>query len=347
MRLNDALPRDHRRSRDATRCAPTACCCTCDAGDARCRSRSATRCSEMRRLARPPARRLGLSRRAASRTRAGSRPRCRRARSPARATLERFLDDALWQAGHATLPFVAAAHDAPERLVELDLAHDAALAQPRRQPREPQPGRARISTRARGASAAPDCAACARRARRRRRGTSRRCSARRSRRSTSTATRRFACTCTASRAGCVSAAVRLGLRRPERGAGDCRRGPRRRSTRCSRAARISTWLAQTQTAPLHDLLGRRPRAALLAPLHILTDGVPVSHDHSHGHDRTVTRTTPWDGPGRFAERARRLRATSRDAPFTVGIGGPVGSGKTALLLALCRRAARSTCGSAS
>jgi urease accessory protein len=41
--------------------------------------------------------------------------------------LERFIHDALWQAGHTTLPFVAAAHDAPERLVELDLAHDAAL----------------------------------------------------------------------------------------------------------------------------------------------------------------------------------------------------------------------------
>jgi urease accessory protein len=41
--------------------------------------------------------------------------------------LERWLQDALWQAGHTTLPFVAAAHDTPERLVELDLAHDAAL----------------------------------------------------------------------------------------------------------------------------------------------------------------------------------------------------------------------------
>jgi urease accessory protein len=41
--------------------------------------------------------------------------------------LERFIDDAIWQAGHMTLPFVAAAHDAPRRLVELDLAHDAAL----------------------------------------------------------------------------------------------------------------------------------------------------------------------------------------------------------------------------
>jgi urease accessory protein len=42
-------------------------------------------------------------------------------------SLERFLDDALWQAGHMTLPFVAAAHDLPARLPELDRAHDAAL----------------------------------------------------------------------------------------------------------------------------------------------------------------------------------------------------------------------------
>jgi urease accessory protein len=41
--------------------------------------------------------------------------------------LERFLEDAIWQAGHMTLPFVAAAHDAPGRLLELDRAHDAAL----------------------------------------------------------------------------------------------------------------------------------------------------------------------------------------------------------------------------
>jgi urease accessory protein len=41
--------------------------------------------------------------------------------------LERFIHDALWQAGHMTLPFVAAAHGSPGSIVELDLAHDAAL----------------------------------------------------------------------------------------------------------------------------------------------------------------------------------------------------------------------------
>jgi urease accessory protein len=43
-----------------------------------------------------------------------------------------------------------------------------------------------------------------------------------------------------------------------------------------------------------------------------------------------------DGPGTFAGRAPpRARDLSRRA-FTVGVGGPVGSGKTALVLALCR-----------
>jgi urease accessory protein len=38
-----------------------------------------------------------------------------------------FLDDALWQAGHFTLPYVAAAHGRPDALVALDGAHEAAL----------------------------------------------------------------------------------------------------------------------------------------------------------------------------------------------------------------------------
>ena len=52
-------------------------------------------------------------------------------------------------------------------------------------------------------------------------------------------------------------------------------------------------------------------------------------NHSHGGDDPV-------GPGDFELRNRpRVRDYGRCA-FTVGIGGPVGSGKTALLLALCR-----------
>ena len=42
-------------------------------------------------------------------------------------------------------------------------------------------------------------------------------------------------------------------------------------------------------------------------------------------------------PGAFAERPPPLPRDYRERAFTIGIGGPVGSGKTALLLALCRR----------
>jgi urease accessory protein len=41
--------------------------------------------------------------------------------------LERWLHDALWQAGRLTLPFVATAHGDPARSLELDALHDAAL----------------------------------------------------------------------------------------------------------------------------------------------------------------------------------------------------------------------------
>ena len=51
----------------------------------------------------------------------------------------------------------------------------------------------------------------------------------------------------------------------------------------------------------------------------------------------------WDSPGRFE--ARSSPHAGRDysqRAFTVGIGGPVGSGKTALMLALCRHCGTST-----
>lgn len=59
---------------------------------------------------------------------------------------------------------------------------------------------------------------------------------------------------------------------------------------------------------------------------------PVFHHSSdpHEHDGRAT-------PGMFHERADRKARDYRSRSFTVGIGGPVGSGKTALLLALCRR----------
>jgi urease accessory protein len=57
----------------------------------------------------------------------------------------------------------------------------------------------------------------------------------------------------------------------------------------------------------------------------------VSETLDHTHDQ-------WDHAGVFAERSRPL--SNRDftkRAFTVGVGGPVGSGKTALMLQLCRK----------
>ncbi len=59
------------------------------------------------------------------------------------------------------------------------------------------------------------------------------------------------------------------------------------------------------------------------------------HCHDRGHIPHVH--ARMEGPGRYA--ARELVAPSRqyaERAFTVGIGGPVGSGKTALLHALCK-----------
>ena len=54
----------------------------------------------------------------------------------------------------------------------------------------------------------------------------------------------------------------------------------------------------------------------------------ADHDHDHEH---------FDHPGHFHQREEALgdRAYGKRS-FTVGIGGPVGSGKTALVLALCK-----------
>jgi urease accessory protein len=60
-------------------------------------------------------------------------------------------------------------------------------------------------------------------------------------------------------------------------------------------------------------------------------------DHEHDHDHGDHEHEHWDHPGLFAEREpARPRDYARRA-FTIGIGGPVGSGKTALVLALCER----------
>ncbi|OAA55923.1 urease accessory protein ureg [Niveomyces insectorum RCEF 264] len=61
------------------------------------------------------------------------------------------------------------------------------------------------------------------------------------------------------------------------------------------------------------------------------------HDHSaaaieHGHSHEIL-----DGPGSFLGREMPIVEGRNwaDRAFTIGIGGPVGSGKTALMLALC------------
>ena len=53
----------------------------------------------------------------------------------------------------------------------------------------------------------------------------------------------------------------------------------------------------------------------------------MGHEGDHTHA---------DHPGHFQERDRPMRRDTRERAFTVGVGGPVGSGKTALVLALCR-----------
>ncbi|XP_015754191.1 PREDICTED: urease accessory protein UreG-like [Acropora digitifera] len=55
-----------------------------------------------------------------------------------------------------------------------------------------------------------------------------------------------------------------------------------------------------------------------------------SHEHSHSHEF-------MSDPGLWSERDKLVNRTDwKQRAFTVGIGGPVGSGKTALVLALCR-----------
>ena len=53
-------------------------------------------------------------------------------------------------------------------------------------------------------------------------------------------------------------------------------------------------------------------------------------DHPHAHEHR-------DDPGEFHDREPALDRDFSERAFTVGIGGPVGSGKTALMLQLCLR----------
>jgi urease accessory protein len=57
--------------------------------------------------------------------------------------------------------------------------------------------------------------------------------------------------------------------------------------------------------------------------------------HGHGHGPAGHTHETWAHPGRFRDREPSRRRDYAQRAFTVGIGGPVGSGKTALVLALC------------
>ncbi|MEB3366258.1 urease accessory protein UreG [Saccharopolyspora mangrovi] len=58
--------------------------------------------------------------------------------------------------------------------------------------------------------------------------------------------------------------------------------------------------------------------------------MPPEHGHGHGHTHPVGFDPTAAGPDPHAA------APQRGRPFRLGIGGPVGSGKTALTAALCR-----------
>ncbi|EPQ27687.1 uncharacterized protein PFL1_04825 [Pseudozyma flocculosa PF-1] len=68
-----------------------------------------------------------------------------------------------------------------------------------------------------------------------------------------------------------------------------------------------------------------------------------AHDHGHSHGSSAQEHghthDVMDHPGRFNDRdvPNYEGRNWNERAFTIGIGGPVGSGKTALLLALCRR----------
>lgn len=73
-------------------------------------------------------------------------------------------------------------------------------------------------------------------------------------------------------------------------------------------------------------------------IHSATVGEAADGGHTHSHDHGHTHDI-MDHPGKFNDRElpNYENRNWNERAFTVGIGGPVGSGKTALLLSLCRK----------
>ncbi|KAL7469542.1 hypothetical protein ACHAXS_009793 [Conticribra weissflogii] len=63
---------------------------------------------------------------------------------------------------------------------------------------------------------------------------------------------------------------------------------------------------------------------------------PHSHDHSHDHDHHLAPEQKEALRQHLQTRYQTRQGTYDRRAYTIGIGGPVGSGKTALTLALCR-----------
>jgi urease accessory protein len=79
---------------------------------------------------------------------------------------------------------------------------------------------------------------------------------------------------------------------------------------------LSVWRLATACRPASRILQPLPRQAPTIRFHFTYESAGTPHDHDHDHDHHVP-------PRDYTQRG-----------FTVGIGGPVGSGKTALCLRL-------------
>ena len=71
-------------------------------------------------------------------------------------------------------------------------------------------------------------------------------------------------------------------------------------------------------------------------MHRIATNQNHDHDHDHDHDHSHHHSHDhMEHPGFYEQRDQRITRDFKQRAYTVGIGGPVGSGKTALMLALC------------